>query len=349
MRLSIKAKQVLGVTSIVGLAIVMLSALFLTTMARVMLGESMARGELIAKAVFQRASAVVAGSREPASALRQDGGLRSILESSAFSQDVTYAAIVDVSGEAIVHNDLTLVGRKLLPCADLKALLDKGPIEQLRVIYSDQGQTLEIRLPLLLGSVQLGSIRIGVSMLLTRKELDDALGPAALTALAALVGATLVAMLLAQVLLRPIHMIRSGLTRLGQGEFGVRLDLPQHDEFGELGGSFNAVSAQLSADRTRLAGQKAKLESVVEHLEDAVAASRPRASCSSPIRPFAQHFPLSRSASASGTCCHLVTRTGPRLRPRWRAASRTARSRPVCPRRDQRTQTRLTRNRLASA
>jgi signal transduction histidine kinase len=275
MRLSIKAKQVLGVTSIVGLAIVMLSALFLTTMARVMLGESMARGELIAKAVFQRASAVVAGSREPASALRQDGGLRSILESSAFSQDVTYAAIVDVSGEAIVHNDLTLVGRKLLPCADLKALLDKGPIEQLRVIYSDQGQTLEIRLPLLLGSVQLGSIRIGVSMLLTRKELDDALGPAALTALAALVGATLVAMLLAQVLLRPIHMIRSGLTRLGQGEFGVRLDLPQHDEFGELGGSFNAVSAQLSADRTRLAGQKAKLESVVEHLEDAVAVFTP--------------------------------------------------------------------------
>ena len=36
------------------------------------------------------------------------------------------------------------------------------------------------------------------------------------------------AMLLAQLLLRPIHVIRSGLTRLGQGEFGVRLDLNQH-------------------------------------------------------------------------------------------------------------------------
>ena len=56
-------------------------------------------------------------------------------------------------------------------------------------------------------------------------------------------------MVLAQLLLRPIHVIRSGLTRLGRGEFGVRLDLNQQDEFGELGTFFNTVSAQLSADR----------------------------------------------------------------------------------------------------
>src|SRR5581483_5379114 len=85
-----------------------------------------------------------------------------------------------------------------------------------------------------------------------------------------------VAMLLAQLLLRPIHVIRSGLTRLGRGEFGVRLDLNQHDEFGELGTFFNAVSEQLSADRSQMAGQVANLESAVEHLEDAVAIVNPR-------------------------------------------------------------------------
>jgi signal transduction histidine kinase len=78
-------------------------------------------------------------------------------------------------------------------------------------------------------------------------------------------------MLLAQLLLRPIHVIRSGLTRLGKGEFGVQLNLTQHDEFGELGTSFNAVSEQLSADRSQMAGQVANLESAVERLEDAVA------------------------------------------------------------------------------
>ena len=76
--------------------------------------------------------------------------------------------------------------------------------------------------------------------------------------------AVFVAALLAQLLLRPIHVIRSGLTRLGKGEFGVTLDLPPGDEFGELGAFFNTVSQQLSADRTQLGGQDANLQSAVE-------------------------------------------------------------------------------------
>ena len=80
--------------------------------------------------------------------------------------------------------------------------------------------------PLLLGDAEFGSIRIGVSTLLIRDELDASLAPSALiTALIALAVAVFGAMLLAQLLLRPIHVIRSGLTRLGRGEFGVKLDL----------------------------------------------------------------------------------------------------------------------------
>src|SRR5262249_13104763 len=42
-----------------------------------------------------------------------------------------------------------------------------------------------------------------------------------------------------------------------------------------LGSFFNTVSQQLSADRSLLAGQKANLQSAVEHLEDAVALFNP--------------------------------------------------------------------------
>jgi methyl-accepting chemotaxis protein len=101
--------------------------------------------------------------------------------------------------------------------------------------------------------VELGAIGIGVSTLLIREGLGKAIQPAAVTALVALAVAVFGAMLLAQLLLRPIHVIRSGLTRLGKGEFGARIDLNQHDEFSELGAFFNAVSAQISADRTQMA------------------------------------------------------------------------------------------------
>ena len=138
-----------------------------------------------------------------------------------------------------------------------------------------QGRNLELRQPLLIGDREIGSIRIGVSTLLIREDLDASLRPAMATAFAALAVAVIGAMLLAQLLLRPIHVIRSGLTRLGQGEFGVRLDLKQDDEFGELGTFFNTVSAQLSADRSQMAGQVANLESAVQQLEDAVAIVSP--------------------------------------------------------------------------
>ena len=71
MRLGIKAKQVLGVTSIVGAVVVILSLLHLATLARVSLEESRARAELLANAIFHRAREVVVDlSRGPIRTVR---------------------------------------------------------------------------------------------------------------------------------------------------------------------------------------------------------------------------------------------------------------------------------------
>jgi signal transduction histidine kinase len=270
MRLGIKAKQVVGVTAIVGVTVTLLSVFQLAGLAQVRLDESRARAELLAKAIFQRAREAVRDGDDPAAALRADSGLRSILESSSYSDTVTFAAIVDHQGQAIVEFP-PREGAPLPASENIETLLAKSPIAQLREVYRGQGRNFELSQPLLIGDVTFGSIRIGISTLLVRGDLDQALRPAAITALVALGLAIVGATILAQLLLRPIHVIRSGLTRLGQGEFGVRLDLQQQDEFGELGTFFNAVSAQLSADRSQMAGHVASLESAVDHLEDAVA------------------------------------------------------------------------------
>jgi signal transduction histidine kinase len=272
MRLGIKGKQVLGVTSLVGAVVVILSALHLSRIARVSLDESRSRAELIANAIFHRAFAVgVGGAPDPYAALRTDPGLRSILESSLYSKNVTYAALADVDGLAVVHADRSLEGQPLPAGGDLAKLMEQSSIAQLRAIYASKGQNLELRQPLLSGDREVGSIRIGVSTLLIRDDLNRSLQPVLASAFAALAVSVLVAVLLAQLLLRPIHVIRGGLTRLGRGELGVRLNLAEGDEFGELGTFFNAVSEQLSADRSQMAGQVANLESAVQQLEDAVA------------------------------------------------------------------------------
>src|SRR3972149_2212400 len=116
MRLGIKGKQVLGVTSIVGAVVVLLSLLYLAGLARVSLEESRARAELVANAIFHRAREVVTADADPfpaSRALHADPGLRSILESSLYSKNVTFAAIVDVKGIAVAHADPAREGEVL--------------------------------------------------------------------------------------------------------------------------------------------------------------------------------------------------------------------------------------------
>jgi signal transduction histidine kinase len=284
--LSIKAKQVAGVTTLVVLIVAALSGYHLATLARLSLQETASRAELLSRAIFQRAREVVATpTADPYAALRSDGGIRSILESSiGYSRNVTYAAIVDPHGTAVAHSFPSQEGSVMSEQEDFVPIVDAGALTQLRAVYSDR--TYEIREPILAGSEQFATIRIGVSPLLVRSELQDALRTAAGTVIAVLAISMLVAMLLAQWMLRPIHVIQSGLSRLGRGELDVRLDLPE-GEFKDLGSSFEAVSAQLAAlGRASMAepadphtvrpGGGAEFESVMENLEDAVALFSPK-------------------------------------------------------------------------
>src|SRR6184192_88485 len=198
MRLGIKSKQVLGVTSIVAAVVVALSLLHLATLARVSLAESHARAELLANAIFTRAQEIVVAGVDPFATLRSDPGVRSILASSLLAKNVTFAAIVDLDGQALVHADPALEGRPLSSGDDLARVISKSSLSQIRAIYTGQGRNLEFRRPLLIADKEFGSIRIGVSTLLMRSDLNDSLSAAVATALAALAIAVLVAMLLAQ-------------------------------------------------------------------------------------------------------------------------------------------------------
>jgi signal transduction histidine kinase len=244
--MSIRLKQILGVTALVGAVVVALSVAHLARIARLSLEESRARGDLLTNAVFHRAYEVVT-SREAAYAeLAADAGIRSILQASIYSNDVTYAAIVDAQGVAVAHSDPTQVGQRLAVGGGLQELLARNGLSQLVDIWMTRGRTLEWRAPLLLDDDALGEIRIGISTLLVRRSLAETVRPALAAAIGLLFVAVLVSLFLAQAVLRPIHVIQSSLTRLGRGELGVTLDL-EEAEMQDLRGVFDTVSAQLRA------------------------------------------------------------------------------------------------------
>ena len=144
------------------------------TLARLSLEESAARGELLAQAIFQRARQVVAeGGADPYARAARRRGLRSILESSVgYSENVTYAAIVDTRrdrGRARLtrrSKGSRWPSRRTSRRSCAPARSRSCCARLLRTAPSRSAQ------PLLLGDRQFGSIRIGVSTLLVRSELD---------------------------------------------------------------------------------------------------------------------------------------------------------------------------------
>jgi signal transduction histidine kinase len=278
--LSIKAKQVAGVTTLVVLVVAGMTAVQMASLTRVRIGETASRAIQLKDAILDRAADVVKEAKtDPYDALREDGGLRSILFSAVTNQPenntMLYAVIVNPQGEAVAHSTPALEGTVIPVLGDLMTFKDASSIDQVRAVWDER--QFELREQILSGNAEFGAIRIGASTLLIRAEIIKTLQSFGFTAILALAISTMVAMLLAQWMLRPIHVIQSGLTRLGRGELDVRLDLPGQ-EFADLGTSFETVSAQLAAVRNNAlpaVSSSTGFESVMENLEDAVALFSP--------------------------------------------------------------------------
>jgi signal transduction histidine kinase/HAMP domain-containing protein len=268
MRLSFQTRQVLGVTFIVACSVLTMAIMHVAGQARTLLAESELRGEMLTNSMFQRAFRLVKSRETAAADLQMDEGLRAILQSAiGFAQTVSYATITDVRNVALVHSSPTLEGTIVPPQPPLRQLIDSGPIAQLVGVWEQRNY--EVAQPLLLGDEEFGSIRIGVSTVLIWEQISSALAPIVAVAGVAIVLATGLSWMLARRLLRPIHVLQSGIARLGKGEQDVRLEL-RDDEFKDIGSSFNALSQSVSSIRGQLVEQARRAESVVERLEDAV-------------------------------------------------------------------------------
>src|SRR6185503_1088925 len=267
MRIGLRTKQVLGVLALVGTAIAVLFVWYFASLTHVLLDTSREQARLLSNIAYQRIFNLLTSGGN-VDTLNADEGLHTILQSYAFSEGVQFAVVCDASGTIVAEADSPRVGQKLDAFPGLDELIDSaGLTARLRAIWSPG--TFEVRQSIKVGTADL-TIRVGVSTLLVRSKLQERLAAPLIAAAVVLVVSSLAAALLAGLVLRPIHVLRGGLARLGRGEVDVKVDLPADAEFTDLGASFNQLTARLAADRTERAGQRA-LESIVDRLEDAVA------------------------------------------------------------------------------
>lgn len=272
MRFSVKARETIVITLLTFFVVTMATVVHLSQLTRVVVEEAARQADLIAKQIYahsRRSLARVRGAN-PRDILRRDPELRSFLDSSVgYSPHLVYALIADVSGRVILHSERGKEDSRVPETPSLQQLLALDPVRRARVIYGG-GTVYQAALPVKLDGDPFGTVRIGISTSLLKRELNTFLTQSLTLAGAALAVAWLVAMGLANLILRPIRTLSRQMDRLRRGEFQAGGESGREDELGELASQLQLLGQQIQSDRLEALSEKARLQQVVDYLEDAI-------------------------------------------------------------------------------
>jgi signal transduction histidine kinase len=183
--------------------------------------------------------------------IRRDPSLQALFESAVAGDATVYdLAIVDDSGNALIHSQPDVVGQPMRARPDV-AGLEEGNVLTQGARLLGPSRVYEARVPLTSDRTPFGEVRVGVSTALMKVELLDSLGAGLWVTAVALLLAILVALISAELLSRRVRAMATGLDRLRGGEFGYRLAVDGSDELALLASSINALGERLESTRRR--------------------------------------------------------------------------------------------------
>lgn len=273
LRLGVRGREALVVSLLTLLVVTTATAIHLSQLSRVVVQEAVKQAELIAKQIYAQTSRALqrVPGADPLAALREDPELRSFLDASVgYSPHLVYALVTDHAGTVLMHTERQKEGKPEPERPNLDGLLKVDTLSRFSALYT-AGRTYETVLPMTLNDRLFGSIRLGVSTTLLRREVTGSLQQSLAVAAVALPLAWLAAMVLAQLTVRPIRAIVGQVDRIRRGEPLEATPVALGgDEFQELSSQLTRLGRELQADRLSTLSEKAHLQGVVDQLEDGV-------------------------------------------------------------------------------
>ena len=254
------------------LIVVAVSILQISHSIRLMVDDLGASGELIINEVFEQVRVTLEASHaDPVPTLQADRSLRTLIESSgAFAEGVVYVRIETPDGKVILSEPPQ---RATAPApAPPFSMLEQRALSWLGLaqIYFAGGSTYEMSRTLEIGDQPFALIRVGLSTALTAAEVQSAVRHIAAMGAVVIGCATLTALLLGGVLLRPVAAITAELEQLAAGRGTKSLRIGGHDELSSLADKFNALSQRITNDRSQWEHERGQLFDAFRSITDAM-------------------------------------------------------------------------------
>jgi class 3 adenylate cyclase len=234
MRVPLKVKFGLLITTLVFLSVALVGFFLLQQQQRSLAEEMTKRGLTMAENLASGAKS---------SLLTNDYlNLNVLVKDALRDPDVAYVVIANPDGEILGHSDVVMIGRQVERPA---GLAPAGNRLAINTYAAEGGRIFDFAVPLTFSQVPLGALYLGFSDRSIAANLRGARNKTlVITVIMVLLGVA-GAVGLATVLSRPIRRLVTGTKTIAEGNFNVSLPVTSRDELGDLTRSFNEMARAL--------------------------------------------------------------------------------------------------------
>jgi PAS domain S-box-containing protein len=286
--LRLKTKLVFAITAMVVAIVATLSTLYISEVVRQRIQEVYAIADVIKLHVFAVSrpalSVDLSSSKvdlnDPKKVeeavqdlLQSDTSMSALLESvTGDSPNILDASIVDADGLALLHTNPALQGTIVSPREDFTNVLNGGIRRQIKLIYGP-AQTYDVRLPLIQTDTgkPFGEVRVGVSTILLKNQIQPQIQRALLFSGCAIVLSLILSAGLSNLALRPLAAISRRLDLISSGKAEpAETPSKRSDEYGTVSTKIERLGRQMRDVKEVFSALKENLDQMMANLQDGV-------------------------------------------------------------------------------
>ena len=234
-RLPLKVKLSLLITTLVALAVLLVSFSLLRR-------QEQALTEAVTRRGLSMAANLAAGGKS-ALATNDDLALNILIREALRDRDVAYVVFADEKGLVHAHSDVTLIGKPVVRPETLKPVGKELLVQKYRT--SSDAEIIDISVPLVFSKTPLGTLYVGFATRPITAAVSQARNQAVVITAFMVVLGLAGAVALATLLARPIHRLMEATDAVAQGDFSVSVPVTTRDELGVLTESFNRMAKSL--------------------------------------------------------------------------------------------------------
>jgi PAS domain S-box-containing protein len=298
--LGLRGRQITLITALVALVVIVATIINIATLTAVIINRTQKEATQIYDQIKYAVTQELAhGDLNPYAAVAgEHSDVRALMDSTIVSsRSIAYVYLTSVSGQIITdekgRNEVAanqhMIGDLSLERPDLEKLGDESAYVQLsRVFFGSPVYEFQRNIPddksvkkggdSVKTSTEAGGedafrgrLHIGISAAALRQELRSPIRNNLIIGLLAILGAAVVAVSSANLLLRPLEAIATGIDRIGmegESEAIQQGALPKDDVLTGVTTRLKQLSERLAGERTELELMRGRLRQVISHLEE---------------------------------------------------------------------------------